>query len=97
MSKGTYLAARYRRITTTRGPGVAKVAIERKLIEAAWHVLSTGQPYVELGVDYYERRRPGHVLAAAINRVRQAGYMVASTIEGTITINPAPMVQLTSA
>jgi transposase len=56
-SKGTYLAAHYARIRGRRGPAKAAVAVGHSILVIAWHLLSTGETYDDLGGDYFEKRR----------------------------------------
>jgi transposase len=56
-SKDTYLAAQYARIRGRRGPGRAAVAVGHSILVIAWHLLSTGETYTDLGGDYFEKRR----------------------------------------
>jgi len=56
-SKGTYLGAQYARIRGRRGPGRAAVAVGHSILVIAWHLLSTGEPYDDLGGDYFDKRR----------------------------------------
>lgn len=78
-SKSTFLAARYRRVASRRGHLRALVAIQRTMLTAIWHVLTTGQPYHDLGGDYYTQRRPGTVIAKALNQLRAAGITLTFT------------------
>lgn len=56
-AKGTYLAAQYHRIRGRRGPGRAAVAVGHSILVIAWHLLSTGEIYNDLGGDYFDKRR----------------------------------------
>ena len=56
-SKDTYLAAQYARIRGRRGPGRAAVAVGHSILVIAWHLLSTGETYTDLGGDYFDKRR----------------------------------------
>jgi transposase len=56
-SKNTYLAAHYHRIRGRRGPGRAAVAVGHSILVIAWHLLSTGETYTDLGNDYFDKRR----------------------------------------
>lgn len=78
-TKDTFLAARYKRVASRRGHQRALVAVERAILTAAWHILTTRQPYHELGGDYYAKRRPGAVIAKALNQLRTAGIHVTFT------------------
>ena len=58
-SKDCYLADRYRRLAGPRRRDAARatVAVAHSLATIIWTVLSTKQPYRELGADYYKQRR----------------------------------------
>ena len=56
-SKNTYLSAHYHRIRGRRGPGRAAVAVGHSILIIAWHLLSTGETYTDLGGDYFDKRR----------------------------------------
>lgn len=85
-SKNTFLAARYRRITARRGHTRALVAVARTILEACWHILTTRQPYNDLGGDYYTKRRPGTAISTALHRLRDAGCHIATTEDGILII-----------
>ncbi len=55
-SKDTYLAAKYRRIASRRGPVKAIVALEHALLIAIWHMITNGAFYIEPGGDLNLRR-----------------------------------------
>jgi len=74
-SKDSYLAARYRRIASRRGPVKAIVAIEHTMLTAIWHMLTNGVAYQDLGGDFYARR-PDKTKQRAVNQLRQLGYTV---------------------
>jgi len=56
-TKDTYLAAQYAQIRTRRGPQRAAVAVGHSILVIAWHLLSTGEVYNDLGGDYFDKRR----------------------------------------
>ncbi len=56
-TKDTYLAAQYAQIRSRRGPQRAAVAVGHSILVIAWHLLTTGEPYNDLGGDYFDRRR----------------------------------------
>ncbi|MEO7015839.1 MAG: IS110 family transposase [Leifsonia sp.] len=78
-SKGTYLAARYRRIAARRGPIKAVVAIEHTILVAAWHMLRNGEVYADPGADYYTRIDPQKTKTRAIRQLQNLGYEVTIT------------------
>jgi len=54
--KGSSFAARFRRLAPHRGQKRALVALGHNLLIVVYQVLSTGQPYRELGSTYHEER-----------------------------------------
>ncbi len=78
-SKGTYLAARYRRIAARRGPIKAVVAIEHTILMAVWHMLRNGEVYADPGADYYARLDPLKARNRALRQLRELGYEVTIT------------------
>jgi transposase len=71
--KGTYLASQYARLKGRRGHKKAIVAVAHSILVIAWHLLSTGQPYSDLGADWFLQR---HASEAYRNRlVRQLERM----------------------
>ena len=87
-AKGTFLQARYRRLRSNRGAPKALVAVARSVIEAAWLIMTTDQPYLDLGGDYYDRRKPANAIRTAINRLLQAGCVIDHTAKGIYLIAP---------
>jgi len=75
-TKNTYLAARYRRIATRRGPVRAVVAIERTILTAVWNMLTHHTTYTDLGGDYYTQRDPMRAKHKAIRQLEALGYQV---------------------
>ena len=56
-TKNTYLAAQYAQIRSRRGPQRAAVAVGHSILVIAWHLLTTGEPYNDLGGDYFDKHR----------------------------------------
>ncbi|TAM66482.1 MAG: IS110 family transposase [Microbacteriaceae bacterium] len=77
--KNTYLAVKYRRIAARRGRIKALVAIEHTILIAVWNMLTTGEDFTDLGVDYYLRQDPEKATKRAIRQLRTLGYEVAIT------------------
>lgn len=78
-SKNTYLAARYRRVASRRGPIRAIVAIQHTIIVATWHILAESAEYQELGGDYFTKRDPARAKTKAIRQLQALGYHVTVT------------------
>ena len=56
-TKGTYLAAQFWQIARRRGQEKAADAVGPTILVIAWHILSDGVTYQELGGDWFDRRR----------------------------------------
>lgn len=80
-SKDTYLAAQYRRIAARRGGKRAAVAVGHSILVSAYHILTTGQPYREVGGRYFDERDRGAVERRFVRRLEDLGY--------TVTLQPA--------
>jgi len=78
-SHDTYLAAKYRRIASRRGPIKAIVALEHAMLIAIWNMLTTDTSYSDLGGDYYSRLNPDKAKNRALDQLRKMGYTVALT------------------
>jgi transposase len=81
-SKNTYFAAKYRRISTRRGPMKAIVAIEHAMVVAAHAMLTNGDFYRDPGPNYFTVRKPGPAKARAIRQLEALGY--------TVSLEPRP-------
>ena len=75
-SKDTYLAAKYLRIASRRGPIKAIVAVEHAMLIAIWNMLTNGVLYDDLGGDFYTRRNPNKTKQRALDQLKQMGYDV---------------------
>jgi len=54
-TKGTYLAAQYRRLVKPKGKQRALVAVGHSILVIAYHLLSRNAGYADLGGDYFDR------------------------------------------
>ena len=72
----TYYGARYRRISTRRGPMKANVAIQHSMLTAIWHMGTTGTLYDDPGADYFTRLHPDRAKKRAIHQLEAMGYRV---------------------
>jgi transposase len=69
-----YLAAKYRRIATRRGPLKANVAVQRALL-AIWNTAVTRTIYHDPG-DYFTRLNPQRARNRAVRQLEAMGYHV---------------------
>jgi transposase len=78
-TRGTYLAAKYRRIAARRGPKKALVAVEHAILTAIWTMAHTGAEYDEPGADYHIRHNPEPVKRHATSQLQRLGFNVTLT------------------
>ena len=81
-TKDTYFAAQYRRLVARRGPNKAAVAVAHSMVVVAWHMLTTGEVYRELGGDYFVRRDDPERRARRLSRQIEE-------LDFSVTIAPA--------
>ena len=75
-TRDTYLAAQYRRVRARRGANKASLAIAHSLLVAVWHMLQTGETYLDPGGDYYARRDPAGTTRRLVTQLERLGYTV---------------------
>jgi transposase len=79
-TKGTYLAAQYARIKGRHGHNKAVFAVAHSLLVIAFHVLERGEPYNELGGDYFiERQQKNAYQRRLVKQLERMGFEVALT------------------
>jgi transposase len=81
-TKGTYLAAQYRRLAKRRGCKRALVAVGHTLLVIIYHVLKRATTYAELGADFLERLEPARLARQLVRRLEALGHKV--------TLEPRP-------
>ncbi len=82
-TKDVYLAAQYQRLKVRRGHKKALGAVKHSILTSAWHMLSTGELYTDLGPDYYRRRDPERITKRLIAQLQRLGHNV--TLQPTTT------------
>jgi len=75
-TKGTYLAAQYQRLRPRIGHGRALGAVKHSILIAYWHMFTTGEPYRELGGDYFTRRDPERATKRLVGKLQELGHHV---------------------
>src|SRR2546429_8642687 len=75
-TKGTYLAAQYRRLAARRGKRRAVVAVGHTILVTAYHVLHQGCPYADLGADHFDRLDPQRLTRHLVRRLERLGHRV---------------------
>ena len=71
-----YLAVQYALLRPRRGHKNALGAVKHSILVACWHMLSTGELYVDLGGDYYRRRDPQGTTKRLIAQLQALGHHV---------------------
>jgi transposase len=77
--RGSYLKDKFFRLKARRGYKRAAMAIAHKILIAAYHMLSTGAHYKDLGDAYLDHLDKTRVAANLVNRLKRLGFLV--TIE----------------
>jgi transposase len=75
-TRGTYLAAQYRRLARRRGSKRALVAVGHTLLVIMSHVLKRGTTYQELGADFLDRLEPERLTRRLVKRLEALGHKV---------------------
>ena len=75
-TKGTYLAAQFRRLATRRGKKRALVALGHTLLVIMYHLLKRRTTYQELGGDFLERLEPDRLTRQLVKRLERLGHKV---------------------
>jgi transposase len=75
-TKNTYLGALYRRLAPRRGTRKALVAVGHAILVIVYHVIKRGEPYQDLGANYFDERDQQNVRRRLVRRLEQLGYQV---------------------
>jgi len=74
-TKATYLHSQFARIRARRGEKKAIVAVAASILTAAYHMLSTGTVYHDLGPAHFDRRRKDARVRSLLTSLRRLGYV----------------------
>ena len=74
-----YLSSQFRRLASRRGRKRAILAVAHSILVIAYHLIDRGEDYQDLGMDYFERRRPDARLKYLTSQLLQLGYEVSLT------------------
>jgi transposase len=75
-TKGTYLAAQYRRLAARRGRAKAAIAVAHSILIIVYHLLTDGTVYHDLGGNYFDERERQAVERRLVHRLQGLGYRV---------------------
>jgi transposase len=79
--RDTYFHAQFHRVARRRGRQKAVVTVAHSVLVVIYHVLRSGRPYDELGVDYFDHLNAARIERHHVRRLEQLGY--------TVTLTPA--------
>ncbi len=80
-TKDTYFAEFFRQVTRRHGKKQAAVAVAHEILVACWHILSTGQPYLERGPAALRQLTEDQIRRRAVRQLEKLGL--------TVTLEPA--------
>jgi len=75
-TKGTYLAAQYRRLAARRGRAKAAIAVAHSILVIVYHLLTDGTVYHDLGGNDVDERDRQAVERRLVHRLQGLGYRV---------------------
>lgn len=78
-TKETYLGKKYRALVARKGKKRSIIAIGRKALVIAYHVLKNKVPFFELGVDFLDNLEPERKAYYHTKRLEELGYNVTVT------------------
>lgn len=77
--KGGYLQAQFHRLRARRGAKKAIMGVAASMLTAAWHMLSNGTEWQDLGAAHFDRADATKTANRLIRRLQQIGFAVQVT------------------
>jgi transposase len=75
-TRNTYLSAQFHRLAARRGTKKAAVAVGHSILTIVWHLLEHGDPYHDLGANYFDTRAEPGLTRHLVRRLNALGYQV---------------------
>jgi transposase len=75
-TKNSYLRAQFHRLKSRVGPMKAIIAVAASMLTAAFHMLSTGAAYKDLGAAHFDRRDHAKLAKRLVRRLEDLGLKV---------------------
>ncbi len=72
----TYLGEQYRRLSKRRGSKRAAIAVGHSILVIYYHMMKTGEPYQERGVEYLKQMDKQRLQRHLVQRLESLGYQV---------------------
>jgi transposase len=85
-SKGTYLAAQYRRLAGRRGKKKALVAVAHSILVILYYLLKRRCPYRELGPEYLDKLESKNLTRHLVRRLEQLALISTPILDLTICV-----------
>jgi transposase len=76
-TKSSYYKAQFFRLTARRGPQKAICAVAASLLTAIYHMLEDGVAHKDLGVAYFDKRKPEAKVERLVRQIKKLGYEAA--------------------
>lgn len=76
-SKDNYLSAQYRRLAARRGKKRTAVAVAHSILVIVYHIIKRGTEYVDLGGNYFDKRKQESIQKLLVRRLEKLGLKVA--------------------
>ena len=71
-----YLGGQFRRLAARRGAKRAAIAVGHSILVIAYHLLTTGEVYADLGANSFDERARDAVQRRLVRRLGALGYAV---------------------
>jgi transposase len=75
-AKDTYLRSQFHRIKGRRGPMKAIIAVAASMLTSAFHMLTTGADYKDLGAAHLDKRDHAKIARRLVRRLEDLGLKV---------------------
>jgi transposase len=75
-SNNSYYKAQYYRLKARRGSQKAICAVAASMLTAIYHILKDGVPHQDLGVDYFDKRKPEAKVKRLVRQIAKLGFEV---------------------
>jgi len=72
--KDSYYKAQFNRLRGKHGPKKAICAVAAAMLTAIYHILKDGVPHEDLGVDYFDKRKPEAKVKRLVAQIAKLGF-----------------------
>jgi transposase len=72
--KDSYYRAQFYRLQARRGPQKAICAVAASILTAIYHILKDGVPHQDLGIDYFDKRKPELTVKRLVAQIAKLGF-----------------------